>query len=111
MMHQPIPTVTPADVDRVIRRDFGITMFDRVTAELAEFGSENPSRVRLAILKLAAGDIEALHKYVKVANEDWRDVIAWAEYPQYMSHLPVPPALESEIISGDWNQYQDWLNR
>src|ERR1039457_4550016 len=106
MQEQPIPTVSPADVDRVIKRDFGLTMFEQVTAELAEYGKDerNPSRVRLAILKLSAGDIEALRRYVKVANEDARDVIAWAEYPEYWSHLPVPPALERMLIEADLNQ-------
>ena len=106
-MHQPVPIVNTADVDRVIKRDFGVAMFEHVTAELDGYGSTNPARVRLAILKLAGGDIEKLRKHVKVANSDWRDVIAWAEYPEYMSHSP--PVLDSRIVEADWKQYQEWL--
>jgi hypothetical protein len=39
-------------------------------------------RVQLAILKLSEGDIGRLQRYVEVAKADYRDVLAWAEYPE-----------------------------
>ncbi len=101
MATQPTPTVTSADVERVVRRDF---LPDRVPAVLAilnEYGTERwhhePYRVRLAALKIAAGSLEELRVQIKIAKTDYRDVLASAEYPpQYtaiderMFHLSLP---------------------
>ena len=54
---QPIPRITDEDVERILRRDFALSVQEQVRAALARYGSEpwerEPPRVRLAILRLA----------------------------------------------------------
>jgi hypothetical protein len=111
MQTQPIPNVTADDVERIVRRDFPPDRIGEALAILGEFISENPYRVRLAALKLAAGKIERLRYEVDRANYDYRDVLVAAEYPGYWKQVPTSPAEEQRIIDADWKQYEDWLNR
>src|SRR5215469_6860303 len=59
---QPIPQVTPDDVERVVCRDFQADEYTTVTAMLNEYGTEKwqreATRVRLAALKVANGSVE-----------------------------------------------------
>lgn len=69
-------------------------------------------RVRLAILKLAGGDLAQVARYVDEANRDFRDVIAMAEYPAYMR---LPPggnprsAAYRQAVDADAEQYLAWV--
>lgn len=87
MSTQPVPRVSRADVDRIVRRDFPADREAEVFALLDEYGGEGGhrarSRVHLAALKLAAGRIEVLRGRIEDAKGDPRDVIAAAEYPGY----------------------------
>ena len=86
---------------------------------LGEYGTESwqreTDRVRLAVLKLAAGNMEKLRQGMETAKKDYRDVLAYAEYPGYMSRVPGPGARPPDevrrIVDADWKQYQDWLSR
>jgi len=119
MPNQPIPKVTEDDVMRVVRRDFPSQHIDEVLAVLARYGegdgSADVSRVRLAVLKLAAGNLERLRKQVETARCDFRDVLAFAEYPEYFARVTGAADQSREkvqrIIDADWNQYQEWLQR
>lgn len=64
-------------------------------------------RVQLAILKLSEGDIERLHKYVAVAKRDYRDALAWAEYPGAMRVRL--REIDGQIQKSDLYQYLSWL--
>ena len=118
-MTQPTPTVTAADVDRIVRRDFPADRVDEVHARLIDYGSEewHPEidRVRLAVLKLAAGNLEELRMHLGIAKIDFRDVLSAAEYPLYTKkwfHIDkLPPDERQQIIDADWKQYQAWLTR
>jgi hypothetical protein len=70
-------------------------------------------RVKLAILKLSGGDIEALGEAAAAAALDWRDVIAWAEYPEQMraGHGGVAPecAEGRAMRRRDERQLRRWL--
>jgi hypothetical protein len=118
-MNQPIPEVTESDVIRIVQRDFQTEQFDAVISILSNYGTEDwqhgVNRVRLAVLKLADGDLQALQREIDVAQKDYRDVLASAEYPEYMQKVSpsAPPTdLERErIIRADWTQYLAWLNR
>ena len=72
-----------------------------------------PERVQLAILKLSDGDMDQLRHYVEVAKQDYRDVLAWAEYPEQMrtsaSHYNSPAAVIRAIEDRDRQQYLHWL--
>lgn len=116
-MEQPTPTITRADVERVVRRDFPSGQYEDVMSVLAEYGEtwhREPDRVQLAVLKLAAGKLDALRQNIKIAKEDYRDVLAGAEYPAYMektsSDPGLSPAERRKIMDEDWRQYESWLN-
>jgi len=118
-MNQPIPEVTENDVIRIIQRDFPTKQFDTVMSILSDYGTESwqrgVNRVRLAVLKLAGGDLQAVRREIDVAKSDYRDVVASAEYPEYMQKVSPSGGLAEEererIIRADWIQYQSWLNR
>ena len=114
-MDQPIPVVTMADLDRIIGRDFPPEDRGQVVNILIKYGRGDGRRNRVcaAALKLADGDIEQLERYIDAARSDYRDVLAWAEYPAYMDCV-LGPKDESEakaLIDADWKQYQDWFSR
>jgi hypothetical protein len=119
MTPQPTPTVTGSDVERIVRRDFPAERVPAVLAMLAEYGKETwhreAYRVRVAVLKLAAGSIERLRNEIEGAKCDYRDVLAAAEYPGYFRRVPasghLPAGEEERIIDADWKQYQDWFER
>ena len=102
MMNQPIPQVTNEDVERIVLRDFGETQFSLVMWILEQYGKQpwnHPSpRVRLAILKLANGNLDHLVSCTQTAIDDYRNVIGPAEYP-------------TNQFENDWQQYYEWLTR
>jgi hypothetical protein len=116
-MGQPVPEVTKADVTRVIRREFPNHNEDEIKALLARYGRRRweaePERVHLAILKLSDGDFEKLRMNLEIACDDYRDVLAMAEYPLSMKHGfgPYKKGERKMIYDADWKQYVEWLNR
>ena len=116
MREQPIPQVTRADVERVIRRDFPQKVVAEALSLLdacdADSGAPIP-RVQLAVLKMADGDLTRLKRFIEDAKLDYRDVLGWAEFPQYSRTVPGPgqPPHVDQIIEADWKQYQSWLTR
>lgn len=85
---------------------------------LNRYGNESwesgRTRVQLAILKLCEGDRERLPGLVEMAKRDWRDVLAYAEYPEEMRTNPVEmqkksPEEANAIRKRDRQQYEDWL--
>jgi hypothetical protein len=50
---------------------------------------------------------------VEVAERDYRDLVAYAEYPNYMWKVPASQDLargeKHKIIEQDWQQYKNWL--
>jgi hypothetical protein len=114
-MKQPHPKVAAEDVERVARREFPTCDVVEVLGLVELYDDREPFRVRLAILKLAAGNIEQLMHWIDAALLDYRDVLAPAEYPGYLRRVPIsgalPPEEEQGIIDNDWKQYQDWFYR
>ncbi len=113
-MNQPTPNVTRDDVERVVRRDFVADQYGSVMGILAEYSHERePHRVHLAVLKLAAGKLDELRRGIETAKCDYRDVLAYAEYPAYMKKsfriAKLPPEEQRKIIDADWRQYDGWL--
>ncbi len=120
IVRQHIPDVTEKDVERVVRRDFSEEPYETVMAVLREyserrFPKECP-RVQLAALKLAKGNLKRLRLHLEDAHRDYRDVLAAAEYPEYMM---VPASWMSQlsrkeqlrIVNSDWDQYSKWLQK
>jgi hypothetical protein len=114
-MQQPIPKVTRKQVERIVRRDFSAEHFVEVMAMLDEYGKESyqreVERVQLDILKLASGKMDALRKRIEDAKTNYRDVIAWAEYPSYhWNTFKLTAEEQKEIYSKDWQLYLAWAN-
>ena len=74
-------------------------------------------RVHLAILKLAGASEADVALWVEVAERDYRDVLAAAEYPEesradwaFRAHLSAVETAElSAIRARDREQYLEWL--
>lgn len=115
---QPVPNVAPGEVERIVARDFAPREREAVMRLLCEYGTEpwhrEQDRVRLAILKLAAGRLDKLRAHLETAKKDFRDVIAYAEYPAYMDTVQPSEsgsAAAHEAILGDQEQYEAWRRR
>ena len=112
-MEQPTPTYEDQDLERVVFRDYGSAKLPEVKSVLELYGTEEwqrePLRVQMACLKLANGNIEELNKYVEVACQDYRDVLAWAEYSAYMKAKTAEQ--QRKAIESDWKELQTWLHR
>lgn len=84
-------------------------------AELGRYGmgdyEKEVERVQLAILKLSGSDLERLRANVRAAKGDYRDVLAWAEYPGQIRanswRLPEPE--REQLRQADLAQYAAWL--
>ena len=117
-MNQPVPNVTEADVGRVVRRDFSPGQVDAAHVLLGEYGGKDwhreVTRVRLAALKLASGNLKKLREAIRTANQDFRDVLSYAEYPGYFTTIrpeESDDARRAAAIEEDWRQYREWLER
>ena len=112
-MAQPVPTYTNEDLERIVTRDFGNERHTEIGNILDKYGTEksnrDPLRVRMACLKLANGNIDELKKYVEIACQDYRDVLAWAEYSAYMRATNAEQ--RKEAVEDDWRELQAWLHR
>jgi hypothetical protein len=115
-MNQPVPNVAAADVERVVRRDFPPDEVAAVLAALETYGSKRwhneVPRVRLAILKLAAGRQSGLRDALVSADRDFRDVLSAAEYPVYFQHVAPggnDEAKRQSAIDADWQSYRQWF--
>ena len=94
-----------------VEREDILKILDRYGVEVDE---DSRSRVQLAVLKLSDGDIDKLADLVQIAKKDYRDVLAWAEYPEEMRTSPaemkaLPPKEVRAIRRRDREQYLQWL--
>ena len=84
-------------------------------AELGRYGmgdhEPEAERVRLAVLKLSGGDLERLRANVRAAKGDYRDVLAWAEYPGqiHANSWRLPEPEREQLRQADLAQYAAWL--
>jgi len=117
---QRVPEVAANDVERIVRRDFPVEERTSLMDILNEYGAEKwhsePTRVRLAALKLANGSTTRLRACIESAKRDYRDTLAAAEYPAYSkigwARVRQVPADElRKTIDSDWQQYEAWLKR
>ena len=115
-----MPRVSRDDVERVVRRDFTAADCATVFAVLDEYGNDagqerDNTRVQLAALKLAHGDLKELRRHIVAARQDYRDVLSAAEYPmasiRWSAMDSLPEKDRQNIYDSDWGQYQQWLER
>lgn len=91
---------------------------DEVMGILDRYGQEGTergrARVQLAILKLCEGDRSRLEDLVRMAKTDYRDVLAYAEYPEEMrlGFVRMRQLSQEEAVAvrqRDREQYLAWL--
>lgn len=85
---------------------------------LDQYGTEpfeqGRARVHLAILKLSEGDKQRLAELVAMAKRDFRDVVAYAEYPEearlgFVAMKQLSQEEAQSVRSRDREQYTRWL--
>lgn len=97
-----LPALFAGDQERRAARELLAPVLDGAEAE----------RVAVACLKLSDGDLALLQECVKAATTDYRDVLAWAEYPRQMRLGPnAPPAEQARARREDMDEYARWLTR
>ncbi len=64
-----------------VEADFPPANQDEVAQVLALYAGQEPERVQLDILVLAAGDVALVYEHVERAQRDYRDILFWAENP------------------------------
>jgi hypothetical protein len=74
------PSTLDAELEAAISRAFGDQVSDARTLLLC-YDDKEANRVRRAIVSLSGGQLDELAYYVERANQDYRDVLYWAEYP------------------------------
>ena len=70
----------PEDIADKLRTDFPNEPLGTLQALLREYRGKEQVRVFRCIVQLSQGDTQRLLHYIAVANEDYRNLICWAEY-------------------------------
>jgi hypothetical protein len=114
-MKQPAAKVYKRDITRIIKRDYKGNE-NKILEILNVYQDYESYRVWAAILKLSNGDINKVNYYVELANTDYRDVLAPAEYPIYSHKIGFDTDKYSKqeingIIKDDLDQYKRWFNK
>ncbi|GAB1512975.1 hypothetical protein [Actinophytocola sp. KF-1] len=97
-IRQVFPDRDPVEVQRV----------------LDGYAGQERARVQLAIVKLCDEDgVDKLRHYVDTACQDYRDVLAWAEYPQQMrpDWFSLSVTERAKVVKADRQQHARWLAR
>ena len=114
-MEQFIPQVSVADVDRIIKRDFPSNQHAIILEMIAKAGQGEKPRIVLACLKNARSDIERLKNQLSEASGYYREIIAEAEYPNYLKKWSRADQLseteQQKIIESDKLQFLEWFGR
>jgi len=117
-MEQKIPNVSDSDIERIIKRDFPQFEFSVIESILKMYVSTSKkgrNRIYAAILKLSDGNVELMKKHAEKAIDDFRDIIALSEYPNYSGYGFDDDNLSEEkkeqLINDDWMQYEAWLKK
>jgi hypothetical protein len=105
------PALIPAMVARLFREEDQAAAL----ALLEQYGTAShereATRVRVAALKLSEGRLAELERVIGDAQRDYRDVLAWAEYPEELRHPTwrLSPEEQGRIRAADRQQYLAWL--
>jgi hypothetical protein len=107
--------LTPELTRVLIERLFAVHDREKAAELLDSYGTaaheREPIRVRIAALKLCEGKLDKLERAIGHAKRDYRDVLAWAEYPGEMA-MPtwrMPDDEVKRIRGADKAQYLAWL--
>lgn len=112
---QPFAKVDNKSLERIILREFG-SQANEAKEKLLRVKYNTPNskyRISSAIIKLADRDINALDSLIEISNNDYRDVLARAEYPRCFN-LGLDAIKRSkikQIYLADWKDYSNWVNK
>ncbi len=112
---QPTAKITDKTIERIIKREFGNNA-DKVKDKLQQVISDTSkgrNRISAAVLKLANKDFDKIDYWIHISNNDFREVVAKAEYPR-ISNLDFAEVNQTEsknIYSADWLDYSSWINK
>ena len=66
--------------------------------------------MRLAVLKLSGDNLDQLGHNTLRAKQDYRDVLAWAEYPRQSKQWNIQnDDQKNRLRQADLEEYQAWL--
>lgn len=92
------------------------TSQDEAQTILSQYGKESyhqePDRIKVAILKLCENNPENLTSLTAQACADFRDILAWAEYPESSKRWSLKaknPEKYHKILEKDRQQYLMWV--
>ena len=116
-MDQPVAKISYDDILRIVKRDYPAESEKETLEILRHYKSNNDKsdyRVWASLLKISEGNIEKLRININVAKNDFRDIVANAEYPEYTEKIGFDNGKFTReeikrIIQSDWKQYQVWL--
>ena len=88
---------------------------EQAKRELIRYGKEKPEResyrIYIAILKVAGPSLEDIRQWVNIAKQDYRDVLASAEYPNQINQKvwELSEDEQQKIENIDTEQYRKWI--
>lgn len=106
--------MTPDKLLAKIRQVFPDADPEDVQRQLDEYTGPDRLRVQLAIVKLSDEDHrDSPTHYLDAARADYRDVLAWAEYPQQLrpDWFTLSVTERAKVLKADRQQYARWLAR
>lgn len=111
--HQPVAQISDQLLDKLIDRDFKNSA-DKVKTILNNIDSNSKpgqNRIAACILKLAEKNFDALDGLINKANEDYRDIILWAEYPRCakLGFGQLDKKQMKQIYLDDFIEFTNWL--
>jgi len=117
IMDQPTPKISRKDIMRIVARDYPARKQEEVLEILRQYDGDSEKgkfRVWASLMKISEGEIEQLRENVERAKSDFRDILAYAEYPEYSDKVGFDDENFTktelkDIIKADWKQYQNWL--
>jgi hypothetical protein len=100
--------------DRDIAKELLINECGRNLPFKAEATPQSLEQIRLAVVKLANGNLDDLRRHVQTVKSDWRDVIVAAETPEFMrigvvEYDRLDEQSRAALRARDHKQYLDWL--
>jgi hypothetical protein len=112
---QPSAKVSDKTLERIIYREFD-KRAKEVKQKLRQVKSDTKNgqnRISAAILKLANTDFNAIDNFIEISNNDFRDVISHAEYPQCskVAFNDISKDKRKQLYLADWKQYSNWLSK
>jgi hypothetical protein len=113
--HEPAARISDEALEQLICREFG-GLTGEVKQKFQQVNSDTTggkNRLLAAILKLANKDLDGIDYYISVCNNDFRDVVALAEYPRYtkVAFDEIAKWKKRQYYLSDWKEYSNWLRK